>query len=71
MSYLGLQIDLLNELEGAPYVIHLFDVYQTETYVFLVFELMKVIFAYILPYNLQAINHMARTRIQRKKNFML
>lgn len=35
------EIDLLNELDGAPYVIHLFDVYQTETYVFLVFELMK------------------------------
>lgn len=35
------EIDLLHELAGAPDVIHIFDVYQTETYVFLVFELMK------------------------------
>lgn len=35
------EINLLRELAGAPRLIHLFDVYQTETYVFLVFELMK------------------------------
>ena len=37
----ALQIDLLHELAGSRFVIDLFDVYQTETYVFLVFELMK------------------------------
>lgn len=35
------EIDLLHELAGSRFVIDLFDVYQTETYVFLVFELMK------------------------------
>jgi len=36
------EIDLLHELAGSRFVIDLFDVYQTETYVFLVFELMKL-----------------------------
>lgn len=38
------EIALLKEFAGVDYVIHLFDVYQTETYVFMVFELMKVTF---------------------------
>ena len=30
------QISLLNELRGGPNIIELYDVYETETYVFLV-----------------------------------
>lgn len=35
------EIELLKEFAGVDHVIHLFDVYQTETYAFMVFELMQ------------------------------
>lgn len=35
------EISLLKELRGGPNIIELYDVYETKTYVFLVFELMK------------------------------
>jgi len=35
------EIELLHELNNGPNIIELFDVYETQTYVFLVFELMK------------------------------